>query len=391
VRVLMVNSAGDPNVGGAEKHVFDLADGLRLRGHEVSFLHAFPRRDGRSLPDATVLSTSDWRHDPLRRVPKIVEDWLALPTGHLEQVVRAQRPDVVNTHNLLGITTGVWEVCRRLRVPIVHTLHDYRLVCLRATLTKDDGQPCRPRRLLCGLRTKRIMRWGGAVSQLVGVSRYVLDVHRHLFPHAQAHVIRHALVPTATRPLRPPHGSLGRLGYVGLLRVHKGLRQLVAAVPELHRRGVAVSIAGKGPLEAEIASAAETVRGLSFEGFVSGADKEAFFESCDAGIVPSTWDEPAPYAALEWLCAGRPLLASPRGGLTEMVDEFAGATAVEPTPAGIVAAVEELLDEARWHAVVAGTTAIDFAGEVERWVEDYERVYDAALSAATTQASGLLV
>ena len=388
----MVNSAGDPNVGGAEKHVFDLADGLRSRGHEVAFLHAFPRRDGRTSPDSSVLSRHDWRHDSLRRIPKIAEDWLSLPTGRLEQVVAEARPDIVNTHNLLGITTAVWEVARRQNVPVVHTLHDYRLLCLRATLTKDDGSPCRPSPLLCGLRTKRITRWADAVSHLVGVSRYVLDVHRHLFPDASPHVIRHALVPTGSRPLRPPGASLRKLGYVGLLRVHKGLRQLVASAPDLIRRGVTVSIAGKGPLEAEIVAAAAATPGLTFEGFVSGPDKDAFFESCDAGIVPSTWDEPAPYAALEWLCAGRPLLASTRGGLTEMIDEFVGAGAVEPTPNGIVSAVDVLRDQTRWRAAVEGTRAIQFEGEVERWVQEYERVYETALSPGPSKAaSGIVV
>jgi glycosyltransferase involved in cell wall biosynthesis len=388
----MVNSAADPDAGGAEKHVFDLADGLRSRGHQVSFLHAFPRRDGRSAPDTTVLSATDWRHDSLRRIPKIVEDWLAIPTTQLQRVVAEHRPDIVHTHNLLGVTTGVWEVSRRLRLPVVHTLHDYRLLCLRATLVKDNADPCSPNPLLCGLRTKRIARWSDAVSQVVGVSRYVLDLHRHLFPVARAHVIRHALVPTATRPLRPPGSSLRRLGYVGLLKAHKGLPQLLAAAPALRERGVTVSIAGKGPLEGEIRSAAATSPNLEFEGFVSGEGKEAFFETCDAGIVPSRWDEPAPYAALEWLCAGRPLLASPRGGLGEMIDQFAGASAVEATAAGIVAAVDGLLDDGRWQAVVDASAAIDFDGEVERWVEDYERVYSAAAAPAlSTRTTGVSV
>ena len=386
----MVNSAADPGAGGAEKHVFDLSGGLRLRGHEISFLHAFPRRDGRSSPDTTVLGKSDWRHDSLRRIPGIAEDWLAAPAARLERVVAERRPDLVHTHNLLGITTGVWEVSRRLGIPVVHTLHDYRLLCLRATLTKGGGTPCRPHPLLCGLRTKRITRWSGAVSQVVGVSRFVLDAHRDVFPGVQAHVIRHAVVPTATRPLRPPGASLATLGYIGLLKEHKGLRQLVAAAPLLAERGVTVSIAGKGPLEAEIAAAAATSPGLSFQGFRSGEAKEAFFESCDAGIVPSIWDEPAPYAALEWLCARRPLLASPRGGLAELFGPFAGAVPVEPTVAGIVDAVAGLLDGARWQAVVDGVMRLEIRGDdVERWVEDYERVYEAA--SRTTRTSGILV
>lgn len=376
----MVNSAAEPTAGGAEKHVFVLSDGLRARGHELSFLHAFPRRDLRSDADTTVLGKRDWRHDPVRRIPKIVEDWLSLPAEQLERVVAQRRPDVVHTHNLLGVTTGVWEVCRRLGVPVVHTLHDYRLICLRATLVRPDARPCRPHPLLCGLRKKRINRWAGAVSHLVGVSRFVLDAHEDIFPHAERHVIRHAVVATAMRPLDPPGASLKRLGYIGLLKEHKGLAALVAAAPQLATRGVTVAVAGKGPLEDEIAAAASSSPGLSFEGFVSGKQKDAFFESCDAGIVPSIWDEPAPYSALEWLCAGRPLLASSRGGLGEMFGVFGGALPVEPTPTGIVAAVDELLDDARWREVVGSVEPVGAEEDSERWVGDYERVYEAAVA-----------
>jgi hypothetical protein len=75
-----------------------------------------------------------------------------------------------------------------------------------------------------------------------------------------------------------------------------------------------------------------------------------------------------------------------------MVDHFAGARAAEPTATGIVAAVDDLLDDAEWRAVVSGATSIDFEGEVERWVRDYERVYDAALATKTTALpSGIAV
>jgi glycosyltransferase involved in cell wall biosynthesis len=374
----MVNSAADPAAGGAEKHVFDLADGLRARGHEISFLHGFPRRDRRLDPDTTVLSRSDWRHERIGRIPHIVDDWLSFPTSRLEGILTAYRPDVVHTHNLLGISTGIWEVSRRLGVPVVHTLHDYRLLCIRATLVQPDGEPCRPNPLLCGLRTRRITRWARGVSHLIGVSRFVLDAHMALFPAARPHVISHAIVPVGTRPLQPPGASFKRLGYIGLLKEQKGIEILIDAAPRLAERGVTLAIAGKGPLEGKVAGAAATVPGLHYEGFVSGDQKEAFFESCDAGIVPSIWNEPAPYSALEWLCAGRPLLTSPLGGLGELSDRFASAIRVEPTIAGITEGVDQLLDEARWRELVAGAKSIVPEGDVERWVGEYEGVYRAA-------------
>ena len=40
-------------------------------------------------------------------------------------------PDVVHTHNLTGVSTAIWEVCRRLDLPVFHSLHDYYLLCPR--------------------------------------------------------------------------------------------------------------------------------------------------------------------------------------------------------------------------------------------------------------------
>ena len=140
----MVNAPADVTAGGAEKHVHELARELRSRGHELAFLHAFPSRDGQYEPDTTVLHATDWRDDQVRRVRNHVDDWLSLPAERLRQVVAAHRPDVVHTHNLPGISTGIWEVCRRLGLPVVHTLHDYQLLCPRKSLMRSDGEPCRP-------------------------------------------------------------------------------------------------------------------------------------------------------------------------------------------------------------------------------------------------------
>ena len=85
-------------------------------------------------------------------------------------------------------------------VPVVHTIHDYYLLCPRVTLTRRDATPCRPSPLLCGFRSHRLARWAPAVSHVIGCSQYVLDVHAHLFPAAELHVLRNPVeLPTRVR------------------------------------------------------------------------------------------------------------------------------------------------------------------------------------------------
>jgi glycosyltransferase involved in cell wall biosynthesis len=227
-----------------------------------------------------------------------------------------------------------------------------------------------------------MIRWAPAVSNVVGVSHFVLDAHGEIFAHARQHLIRHPVVPPALRPLRPPGERLQRLGYIGQVHAIKGVRELIAAAPGLARRGITVTIAGKGRFWKEAAAAAERVPGVEYVGFVSGPQKEDFLESCDAGIVPSIWNEPGgpSYTALEWLCAGRPVLTSGRGGLGEGLDLVSGSIVIEPTESGIVEAVDRLLDRSAWTAAVANVAPVSGEGEYERWTDAYERVYEGALA-----------
>jgi glycosyltransferase involved in cell wall biosynthesis len=376
-RLLLVNSQGaDEFSGGAEHYVAQLADGFAAHGFEVDILSAFPSQArGRRV---TVLHGSDWRTSRVRRAQNHVGDVLAVPTRRLDEIVRRVRPDLVHTNNLPGFSTAIWAVARRQGVPVVHTLHDYHLLCPRVTLLRPDGTPCRPHPLLCGVRTKRLTRWAGAVSNVVAVSDHLRNRHRHLFPAASMHTIR-LLVAPPHRAYPPPGNRLATLGYLGSLERTKGIDRLLAAAPGLARLGCALRIAGNGRLRAEVEAAAAREPNVSYEGPVSGDDKERFLEDCDAGIVPSVWEEPgAPsMTVLEWLAAGRPVLVSPRGGAAEVVDELGGALAVQPDADGIVGAVEALAEPERWREAVLRVQAP--AGNLQVWLAAHNRVYAAAL------------
>ena len=383
MRILLVNSHGaDLAFGGAERYVDDLRRGLEAGGDHVTVISAFPVVADRSS-DLRVLHSTDWRTDRLRRLRTHAEDWIAPASRRLGALVREIAPDLVHTSNLFGITTGIWECADELGIPVVHTLHDYGLLCPRTSLMKRDGTPCEPHPLLCGLRTRQLMRRRGAVSGVIGVSAHLLAAHEGLFDVGTfARVIYPPLTPSAGADAPPPaRDGLRTLGYLGALDLHKGVATLLAAAPRLRDVGVQLRIAGGGPMAETVAAAA----GVDFAGRLVGDDVAVFLRECDAGIVPSLWAEPGlTFAALEWLGAGRPVLATSRGGLAELPD--AGVMRIDGTPGELIGAVRGLGEPGAWQRLLAGRPAI-LPDDAVRWCDDHRRVYAQALAASGLQAA----
>ena len=314
MRVLLASSHGtDPAYGGAERYVRDLAAGLTARGHEVALLAAFPQREDPGVPSWT-LHASDWRDDPMRRLRNHVGDIVSAPWPRYGEILGELEPDVLHTSNLPGIATGIWEAARRRGVPVAHTIHDYHLLCPRTSLLRGDGSPCRPNPLLCGARTRRLLRWSGAVGQLVAGSEHLLAAHAAALGGIPARVIRLPRAPLPGGAPPPPAARPAVLGYLGALTEAKGVAMLLESLPRITSLGFELRIAGDGPLRGEVERA-----NVRYEGSVDGDAKRSFLGAADVGLVPSLWAEPSgpPYVVLEWLAAGRPVLATRHGGLAE--------------------------------------------------------------------------
>lgn len=390
MRILLVNSHGvDVAVGGAETYVAALADGLGSHGHDVTILAAFPVRqsspvrqpgEGVASPLTAVLHSTDWRDNRLRLYKNRVGDMTAWPTSRLRRAIAETDPDVVHTNNLPGISTAVWESARRQGVPVVHTLHDYYLLCPRMTLFGTAERPCCVHPRVCGIRTSRLRRWSAGVSDVIGVSRYAVNRHSDFFPTARRHVVRHPVLPFPG-PLPTPPSCLKRIGYLGSLDEIKGVSLLLDSAPALNQRGYVVHVAGNGRLKSEVEQAAQA--GLvEYHGSVAGADKSRFLAESDIGIVPSLWPEPGgpPYVVLEWLTAGRPVLVSDRGGLAES-DAFPGVITFEPTTDGMMSALQALKPTEAWRATIGGVGTVGSPEELNRWIGEHENIYQIAAAA----------
>lgn len=368
IRVLLVNSHGaDPDYGGAERYVRDLAIGLRGRGHEASVLSAFPSAGDPGVP-SVALHSADWRESASRRLRNHLGDVVSAPWPRLVHALREAAPDLVHTSNLPGIGTGIWEAARRLGIPVIHTLHDYHLLCPRTSLRRRDGRRCEPSPLLCGARTRRLRRWHEGVRLVVAGSRHLHARHEGFFGNVERQVIRLPLAPVSEQPLRAPRDAPPlTIGYIGALTEAKGVAMLLDAAPALAERGITVRVAGDGPLRERVER-----EPVEYAGRVVGAAKADFLARCDAGVVPSLWEEPSgpPYVVLEWLAAGRPVAVSRRGGLGEVAD-LEGTVPFEPDARGLGAAVAELVARDWGSTLEPVTSDLD----VQRWLDEHESAY----------------
>jgi glycosyltransferase involved in cell wall biosynthesis len=384
VRILLANAYGaDRFYGGAERYVRELRDGLSRRGHTIAVLAAFPARADDSEVLRTLHST-DWQSSTVRRALNHADDWLGtLPRG-ADAVLAELAPDLIHTNTLPGMSTGIWELARRRGIPVVHTIHDYHLLCPRVSLTRRDGSPCHPHPLLCGARSRRLAHWRAGVGALIGVSRHVLERHHGFFDAGVPQtVVRPPRTSVPGAEQATPPQRMTQLGYLGTLNADKGVAMLLTAAPELAQRGIGLRIAGGGPLEDEVRAAA----GVEYAGRLQGDDVGRFLASCDVGVVASQWEDPAPFTPLEWLAAGRPVLATTNGGLPELA-ELGGVRTFDGSASGLLQAVAALSVPADFTELLTTVPATDGATDLERWLDEHLDVYGQAAAQAAPDPPG---
>jgi glycosyltransferase involved in cell wall biosynthesis len=319
MRLALISSMllSDTN-GGAEAYVENAARALAERHEVVVLTGSTATLDDVPtvrLPALPILNRS--RPGAVRVLWHALDQWLPSVHAAVSRELKVFEPDVVVTHHPQGLSAAVFTAIAARRLPHVHTAHDLNILCARGTMTRD-GEFCGGRCVAC--RVQRTVR-GGAIkldlSRLIGVSRYICDRHVRagVVPAERALPLRLGAVPGPAR-LRKVDGGTITLGFIGTLAPHKGVRTLLAAMESTDEPWRLV-LAGAGPLEAEVRSAARDDDRIEYLGQVVGSAKDAFFDRCDLIVIPSEWEEPATFVAVEAAVRGIPTVVSARGGLTE--------------------------------------------------------------------------
>ena len=111
----------------------------------------------------------------------ILDVWNAHAFFVVLWILSCQKPDVIHTHNIVGLSSSVLWAAKLLRIPVVHTLHDYHLLCPYANLVCPFTRftICKKRPLLCRVFSfsKKVL-FDDIPCCVIGPSQWIIDIHR---------------------------------------------------------------------------------------------------------------------------------------------------------------------------------------------------------------------
>jgi glycosyltransferase involved in cell wall biosynthesis len=250
------------------------------------------------------------------------------------------KPDVAHFHNIHAhLTASIVAPLLKRRIPIVWTLHDYRLICPNTSLLSRGElcERCIPNRFYQAVlqRCKKGSLPASFIAMLttlydrleripVRIDRFITpsDFLKSMLLRGGFDRSRIACVPNFV-DLAGYTGLAEKdyFCYIGRLSHEKGLDVLIRAVASLDAGRLL--IVGDGP-EADslrrLAAELGTSR-VEFAGYRGGAELKRILGESQFVVLPSRWYENLPFAVMEAFASSKAVAAARIGGIPEMVDD----------------------------------------------------------------------
>ncbi len=271
--------------------------------------------------------------------------WNIWAAQRVKRAIKRYQPDIIHIHNLhYAVGPIAIRIAKRQGVPVVMTLHNYRLICPSATLfyngkvftdSLHSRFPWRAVRLGVHSQSRFKTFWLALTIWLhkkmgtwQSVDRYITltDFAKQLFIDssfgipAEKYVTKPNFTATDRKIADLPVGPLRTdcFLFIGRLTQEKGINVLLEAFTGTDCR---LQIVGDGPLRNEVLKATEASSHITYFGALDRTAIAPLLDSCTALIFPSIWYEGMPMTLLEAFEAGTPVIASDLGAMQSMVHD----------------------------------------------------------------------
>jgi glycosyltransferase involved in cell wall biosynthesis len=293
--------------------------------------------------------------------------WSSDTRREFEELLLRERPDVVHVHNtFVMISPSIYEACKNAGVPVVQTLHNYRLFCPASTFCRD-GLPCEDcvsGSLLSSVRHRCYRGSAGAtaaVATMLTVNHkrgtYANDINRYIaltefardkFIECGLPAAKMVVKPNFVYPDPGERQSIGNWAvFMGRLTPEKGVATALKAwkllPPEME-----LKLIGDGPSLDELRQLAKELelKNVTFLGRLPRQEAFEYLAKARFLLFPSEWYESFPMTILEAYAHGVPVVASRMGVMPEIVKEKRTGLLFEPrNPESLAEVVKNVWNE----------------------------------------------
>lgn len=318
--------------GGAEKVAERVAHGFHRAGHEVFVISTRPWDGWSSLrprvseeggikvyrfyPLNLFYYLNDYKHHSLWRMKWHFWDMFNFHSrGVVKKVLEQEKPDLVMTHNLMGIGYLIPGIIKKFGIKHVHTLHDVQLSVPSGLILKNQENN-RQQKIFLRKWYESICRWlFDSPDVVISPSKWLLDFYmeKGFFKNSKKVVLPNPVsgaLPLGRDGLALKGGL--QLLYLGQIEEHKGILFLIKALKQM-AGDWQLHIVGNGSKMGEVKKIVGDDKRFTVHGKLPQEKIDEIFNQVDLTIVPSLCYENSPSVIYESLAAGVPVLAAKIG------------------------------------------------------------------------------
>ncbi|MCG7896826.1 MAG: glycosyltransferase [Candidatus Thiodiazotropha weberae] len=345
MKILIVSNIFHPDhEGGAEKVARRTAEALSVE-HDVHVLctknntinygvenlnYKIERIHYRNIYQYSVKQTS--KNLLSKIVWHIINSINGVDKKEISGIFTKIKPDVVYLHNSLAFIPQLTHYCSINNIPICLHLHDYSFLCPKTSMF-DHGKNCAQQCVTCKALTLPARRSLSSVKSVIAVSKYLKNKYqRHeLLSNMKWHVVRNIENKRSKVPLhkkKPTDNQSLKIGYIGAITPVKGISKLIESFISISNINLRLYIAGSG--NTEYVNELKTLSQNFPIIWMGQVQPDVFYNDIDCVVVSSLWHEPQALVVVEAINRGIPIVATRRGGNTEMITEYKAGMLYEP-------------------------------------------------------------
>jgi len=345
MKIVQVNKFYFPEYG-TERYLFGLMDELKRRGHTV-IPFAMQHSKNAATPFSKYfvsqinLETLRFNWSSLKAFGRMIYSLEA--RSKFAQLLDETKPDVVHVHSIHHhISPSILREATKRGIPVVQTLHDYKLVTPAYLFPMRDGKPCINCRRGKWLHVIRHRAHKGSIAStaLLSFESFVhatLRIYeRHIYKFiAPSRDMAQRLVELGVNPKQltviphyndlstwKPAGTVGKgVLFAGRLMADRGIDHVLRAARALP--AAQFSIAGDGPeraaLEAKLKL--QKISNVTLLGRLSGKALQRAFAQARVVFFPTLTLDTFGLTVLEAMASGKPVVATNLGGVNDLVNE----------------------------------------------------------------------